>query len=107
MLMVIVFLDSHFQGVLVLHLTQVVEPTLAALLFHHVWRIRQDVQLIEDETRDNQRTAKEACFTQTPDAPINDDIRINEKRRILGRVLAEANVRNEEREFLAVCPNGK
>ena len=66
-------------------------------------RIGQELELIQNKSRNNQGPAKKARRAQISDTPVNDDVRVNHERLVLSRFAGEAHIRDDEREFVTTA----
>ena len=99
--------DRQLHFARTLELIQNFQTATAALAFCRIVRIREQLQLIQNKSRHNQRATEKSSSAKICDATINDDIGINDERLMLGRLTGEAHVRDDEREFVATAPHGQ
>src|SRR5207248_328569 len=86
-------------------LVQNVEAAPAALALERVARIRQGLQFAQNKARDDERAAQKSCRAKIGNAAIDDDVCIYDDRLALRRLARETDIRNDEREFIAVAPH--
>ena len=86
-----------------LELIQYLESAASPFAFDWIARVRQGLQLAEDEARHNQRPAEKPRRAKIGDATVDDHIRVNNQRLALRRLPRETDVRNDEREFVAAA----
>ena len=90
-----------------LHLLEPVQRGAAAFALQGIAGIGEALQFLEHEARDDERAAEEAGRADTGDAAVDDDVRVDEQRRVLHGGLAEAHIRDDEGEFVAVAADGE
>ena len=61
-----------------LDLLQDVEAATAAIALHRIGRIGDELQLLEHELRDHERSVHETGFTDVRDAAVDDDARVED-----------------------------
>ena len=92
------------HGRLFLHAREHLEPTSSALAFRGVGRVREELELREDEARHDERAADEAALDDVGDASIDDHRGVEERALGAGDAVATAlpDLARERTELLAL-----
>ena len=99
-------MDGQFDFARALKLIQF-EAAPAALAFDRIARIRQGLQFAENKSRHNQRPAEKTGRAKIGDAAIDNHIGVDDERLALRRFAGEADIRNDEGEFIAAAAHGQ
>src|SRR5262249_56974602 len=70
--------NRDFDAGHLLNLLQNVEAAAAAVALHRVGGIGDQLQLLQDELRDDQRAVDEPCLAHVGDAPVDDHARVED-----------------------------
>src|SRR5205085_9585640 len=81
------------------------ETATAAVPLHWFAGIGQSLQFAEDETRDNERSADEAGGPKVSYPPVDDHVTVEDKRLTFHCLASKTDIRNDEREFVAIAPH--
>src|SRR4051794_1784967 len=97
------FMDRNIDIARFLEFVQNFKPTTTALALHWIPRISQQLQFAKHKARHDKRPAQETGLAKIRDAPIDNDVRIDNDRLLLRRLAAETHVWNDQRELVAIA----